>query len=196
MMSEVCSGRLFCIKINKMQEKIEHSLAYKIVKDFGSYIVWEAKLSPYWRFMLGLPFILLGTLFLSPIYFIYKKGYLPSLTVLFVLSLGILFILAGLAIVGSWKSLVLDGALGTLTLYKYFLWRPFTRTCYFSGIEGVEVMKTTREFVEESLPQEYYEIRLLYEGTKISLDGSTNKEEAGEFAKKIAQMVGREVKWN
>lgn len=181
-----------------MQEKIEHPLSYKMVKDFGSYIVWEAKLSPVWRLILALPFILFGLpLLVSSLYAIYRRGYLPSLTVLAVLIIGTLLISIGLAILGSWKSLVLDGVMGTLTLHNYLLWRPFTKVYHFSGIEGVEIRKTTKHFfTEESPPQDYYEISLLYEGARIPLDGSTNKDEAGEFARKIAQILGREVRWS
>lgn len=174
-----------------------HRLSYKIVKDLGSYIVWEAKLSPFWRLILGLPFLLFGMpLSLSSLYIIYKKGYLPSLLVLITLLVGIGALFIGLAIVGSWRSLVLDGVMGTLTLCKYFLWRPSTKVYHFAGIEGLEISKTMRQFAEELPPQEYYEISLLYEGQKVALGGSTDKEEAEEFAGRIAGIVGREVRWS
>lgn len=176
---------------------MEHPLSYKIAKDFGSYIVWEAKLSPFWRFILGLPFILFGTpLLISSLYVIYKKGYLPSFVILMTFLLGAFLVSIGVAIVGSWKSIILDGVMGTLTISRYFLWRPFPRVYHFSEIEGLEIVKTIRQFSEDYAPQEYYEISLLYGGTKIVIDGSTDKEEVGEFARKIAQVVGREVKWS
>lgn len=179
-----------------MQEKIDHSLSYKIVKDQGSYIVWEAKLNSFWRFLMGLPFLLLGLpLFISSLYAIYRKGTIPSLAILIIFLISVVSLLFGLAIIGSWKALVLDGVMGTLTFTKYFFWRPSTKILYFSSIEGLEISKTTRQFGEELPPQEYYEIQLIYGGGKIYLDGSTNKNEAEEFAKRIAQAVGREVKW-
>lgn len=176
---------------------MEHPLTYKVVKDYGSYIMWEAKLSPFWRLVLGLPFILLGILLCIPsLFVIFKKGSLPSLSVLFLLLIGAFLILLGLAIIGSWKALILDGVMGTITLHKYFLWLPFKKVYHFSEIEGLEISRTTRQFSEEYSPQEYFEISLLYEGAKISIDGSTNKEEAGEFARKVAQIVGRQVIWS
>lgn len=179
-----------------MQEKTEHTLSYKMAKDLGSYIVWENKLSSLWRFILGLPLFLLAIpLIISPLYTIYKEEDIPSLFILILFILGILLVLLGLAVMGSWKSLVLDGVMGTLTFYKYFLWRPSAKVYHFSGIEGLEIRKTEIQFSEESAPQEYYEIHLLYGGKRIPLDGSSNKEEAEEFARRIAQIVGREVKW-
>jgi hypothetical protein len=207
--SPICYGILhlfakFCIwnKIFKMRERTEEPLSYKITKDYGGYIVLEAKHSVSLRLLSGLPFILSSLpLLIFALYFILYKGKFPS-SLLIPLIAGAFLLLLGLGIMGCWKSIIIDRVMGTFKFCNYHLWRSSCRVFSFSEIEGVEIVKSKRILPDffsysqkgEETSYSWYEINLLHQGRKIYIDGSSNEGEVESLAMRIAEVLGREVK--
>ncbi|MGB9877844.1 MAG: hypothetical protein ACPLPS_08765 [bacterium] len=193
----------FSIIMKEMQNKTEEPLSYKITKDYGGYIVLEAKHSLPLRILSGFPFILSGLPLLAfALYFILYKGKYSS-SLLIPLIAGAFLLFLGLGIMGSWKEVILDRIMGTVTFYHYFLWNPSKKILPFSSIEVIEVRKSERvlpDFAlatrgkEKEFSYPFYEIHILYEGKRIYLDGSSSEKEVEELARKIGEIVGREVK--
>jgi hypothetical protein len=185
-----------------MREKTEEPLSYKITKDYGGYIVLEAKHSLPLRLLSGFPFVISALpLLIFALYFIFYKGKF-SQSLLIPLIAGALLLLLGLAIMGSWKSIIIDRVMGTFTFCNYHLWRSSCKVLPFSEIEGVEIVKIKRvipDFFsypqrEEETSYWWYEINLLHQGKKIYIDGSSNEGEVESLAGRIAEVLGREVK--
>ena len=185
-----------------MREKTEEPLSYKITKDYGGYLVLEAKHSLPVRILSGFPFIISGIpLLVFAFYFIFYKGKF-SQSLLIPLVAGAFLLLLGLTIMGSWKSIIIDRVMGTFTFCNYYLWRSSCRVLPFSEIEGVEIAKSKRVIPDffsyshrgEETSYSWYEINLLHQGRKIYIDSGSNEREVESLAMRIAEVLGREVK--